>query len=75
MIGQSSERWGESPLAIVVKKDAALTEADVMRHCDGRLGRFKLPKAVAFVDEIPRNPTGKALKRLLRELFPGPAPE
>ncbi len=75
VIGQASERWGESPLAVVVKNDVALTEADVLRHCDGRLGRFKQPKAVAFVDQIPRNPTGKALKRLLREQFPGPAPE
>ena len=37
--------------------------------------RFKLPKGVAFIDEIPRNPTGKPLKRLLRVQFPGPAQE
>ena len=75
VIGQPSERWGESPLAVVVKRAPELTAAQVLQHCNGRLARFKLPKAVVFVDEIPRNPTGKALKRILRENFPGPAHE
>jgi acyl-CoA synthetase (AMP-forming)/AMP-acid ligase II len=75
VIGQPSARWGESPLAVVVKKDDDLTEADILRHCDGKLARFKQPKGAAFIDEIPRNPTGKPLKRILREQFPGPAGE
>ena len=75
VIGQDSERWGESPFAVVVRKDETLTETEVLQHCDGKLARFKQPKGVAFIDEIPRNPTGKPLKRLLREQFPGPALE
>ncbi len=75
VIGRDSERWWESPFAVVVAKNEGLTEADILKHCDGKLARFKQPKGVAFIDEIPRNPTGKPLKRLLRELFPGPAPE
>ena len=75
VIGQPSERWGESPFAVVVRTDPALTEAEVLRYCGEHLARFKLPKAVAFVDEIPRNPSGKILKRLLRDQFPGPAAE
>ena len=74
VIGQPSETWGESPLAILVKSSDGLTEADVFDHCQGRLARFKQPKAVQFIDEIPRNPSGKILKFLLRERFPGPAP-
>ncbi len=74
VIGQPSETWGESPLAIVVRTSEVLTEADVLDYCQGRLARFKQPKAVAFTDEIPRNPSGKILKRLLREQYPGPAP-
>ena len=73
VIGQPSERWGESPLAVVVRGDAALSEKDVLDHCIGKLAPFKLPKHVEFVDVIPRNPTGKVLKRVLREEFPGPA--
>jgi acyl-CoA synthetase (AMP-forming)/AMP-acid ligase II len=75
VIGQPSERWGESPYAVVVRKDENLTEADVLQHCDGKLARFKQPKGAGFIDEIPRNPTGKPLKRILREQFPGPARE
>ena len=71
VIGIPSERWGESPLAVVVVKDGeSLTEAQILKHCDGKLARFKLPKAAVFVEAIPRNPTGKALKRVLREQFP-----
>ncbi len=75
VIGQPSQRWGESPLVIAVKSNDALTGDDVLRHCDGKLARYKLPKAVEFVDVIPRNPSGKALKFELRKRFPGPARE
>jgi len=47
----------------------------VLAHCQGKLARFKLPKEVVFLDVIPRNPSGKILKRILRDQFPGPAPE
>ena len=73
VIGQSSAKWGESGFAVVVRADAALTESDVLDHCQGKLARFKIPAGVAFVEEIPRNPSGKILKRLLREEYPGPA--
>jgi acyl-CoA synthetase (AMP-forming)/AMP-acid ligase II len=73
VIGQPSERWGETPLAVVVRADEALTEADVLAYTEGKLARYKRPTAVTFVDEIPRNPSGKALKRILREqLTPAP---
>ncbi len=75
VIGQPSSKWGESPVAVIVRGEGSLMVEDVLRHCDGKLARFKCPKAVEFVDEIPRNPSGKALKRLLRDRFPGPAPE
>ncbi|MGI9287772.1 MAG: long-chain-fatty-acid--CoA ligase [Pseudomonadales bacterium] len=75
VIGQDSPKWGESPFAIIVSKSRDLTAADVLAHCNGKLARFKLPKDAAFVDEIPRNPSGKILKRVLREQFPGSAAE
>jgi acyl-CoA synthetase (AMP-forming)/AMP-acid ligase II len=74
VIGQASEKWGESPLAIVVKSDESLTEAEVLEFCRGKLAGYKQPKAALFIEEIPRNPSGKILKRLLREQFPDPAP-
>jgi acyl-CoA synthetase (AMP-forming)/AMP-acid ligase II len=47
-----------------------LSESDVLAQCDGKLARYKMPVAVRFVDAIPRNPSGKALKRELRLQFP-----
>ncbi len=75
VIGVPSERWGESPLAIVVPADAGLDTAGVLDFCRGRLAGFKQPKGVEFVEDIPRNPSGKILKRVLRERFSGSVPE
>ncbi|MEM7018510.1 MAG: long-chain fatty acid--CoA ligase [Pseudomonadota bacterium] len=75
VIGQESKKWGESPLAVVVTSDDSLTEDEVLAHCSGKLARFKMPRAAVFIEEIPRNPTGKVLKRLLRDQFPDAAPE
>ncbi|MCH8332313.1 o-succinylbenzoate--CoA ligase [Candidatus Sumerlaeota bacterium] len=75
VIGQPSPKWGESPAGIIVKADPSLTPEDVWKHCEDKIARFKIPKVIEFIDEIPRNPTGKVLKRILRERFPGPAPE
>ncbi len=76
VIGQLSAKWGESPVAIVaVAEGERPTAGDLTAHCRERLAGYKVPKAIEFVDEIPRTPTGKAQKTLLRERFPGPAPE
>ncbi|MGB3736231.1 MAG: 2-succinylbenzoyl-CoA synthetase, partial [Ilumatobacter sp.] len=69
VIGIPSEKWGESPLAVIVPKDESLTEADVIEFCKGKLAPFKAVKNVQFVDELPRNPSGKILKRELRDQF------
>jgi len=74
VIGQPSEKWGESPFAVIVAKSDKLSEADIINYCDGKMARLKEPKGVVFVDHIPRNPSGKVLKRVLRDQFPGPAP-
>ena len=73
VIGQPSDKWGESPFAVVVRKDESTTEEAILNHCDGKLARFKLPNGAVFIDVIPRNANGKVLKRELREQFPGPA--
>ncbi len=70
VIGIPSEKWGESPLAVVVRTDESVTEDLVFAACQKSLARFKQPVKVEFIDAIPRNPTGKALKRVLRDQFP-----
>jgi fatty-acyl-CoA synthase len=72
IIGVPNERWGEVGMAIIVKKPGqALEEGDIIRHCLGKLAKFKVPQSVAFVDVLPRNATGKVLKRELRTKFVG----
>ena len=72
IIGVPDERWGEVGMAIVVRKpEQDLAEGDVIRHCLARLAKFKVPQSVAFVDALPRNATGKVLKRELRVQFVG----
>ncbi|MDW5594871.1 AMP-binding protein [Conexibacter stalactiti] len=60
-------KWDEVPKAFVLlRADAELSEAELLRHCGAQLARFKLPKQVAFVTALPRNDSGKVLKRVLR---------
>jgi len=67
--GLPSPKWGEVPLAVVVKNDPDLSETDVLEWCKGKLAAFKRPKVAVFIDAIPRNPTGKILKRVLRDTY------
>jgi acyl-CoA synthetase (AMP-forming)/AMP-acid ligase II len=67
VVGRPDERWGEVPVAFVaVRPGATATAGDLVEHCRGKLATFKVPKAVTFVDALPRNPSGKVLKRELR---------
>ncbi|QQS11974.1 MAG: long-chain-fatty-acid--CoA ligase [Rhodospirillales bacterium] len=70
VIGVPDERWGEAVKAVVVTKPGTeLTPAEVIRWARERIAGYKLPKTVDFVDALPRNPTGKILKRELREPY------
>jgi acyl-CoA synthetase (AMP-forming)/AMP-acid ligase II len=69
VIGVPSDKWGESPLAAIVASDESLTATEVIEFCKGKLAPFKSVRAVEFVDELPRNPSGKILKRELRDQF------
>ena len=62
--------WVEAVTAVVVVKEGLqLDEAAVIAHCRAKLAHFKCPKRVIFSDRLPRNPSGKILKRDLRALF------
>ena len=67
VIGVPHEKWGETVKAIVVKKaDIAVTEAEIIEFSKGLLARFKCPTSVDWIDALPRNPSGKILKKDLR---------
>jgi fatty-acyl-CoA synthase len=67
VIGMPDQRWGERPIAVVVLADSAALELpDLTEHCRQRLASFKVPKQLIIRDSLPRNPSGKVLKRVLR---------
>lgn len=70
VIGVPDEQRGETVKAIVVlQKGAAATAEEIMDFCRPRLGGFERPRSVEFQNTLPRNPTGKVLKRVLRERY------
>jgi len=70
VIGYPHEKWGEAVKAIVVVKPGEkLNEQELIGWCQGRIGKFKIPKNVVFTESLPRTPTGKILKRVLREQY------
>jgi fatty-acyl-CoA synthase len=73
VIGIPSEQWGETGMAIIaVKSGHSITEAEIHAHCEANLARFKRPRAIKFVDALPRNATGKIHKPTLRQKFGSP---
>jgi acyl-CoA synthetase (AMP-forming)/AMP-acid ligase II len=67
VIGVPDDRWGEVPKAVVVPAPGQVVdEAELIAFCREQLARYKCPKSVDVVDELPRNPTGKVLKKDLR---------
>jgi acyl-CoA synthetase (AMP-forming)/AMP-acid ligase II len=72
VIGVPDERWGETVKAVVVKKkDADVTPGELIGWARERIAGYKLPRSVDFIDALPRNPTGKILKRELRRAYWG----
>jgi acyl-CoA synthetase (AMP-forming)/AMP-acid ligase II len=67
VIGVPDDTWGEAVKAVVVAAPGAtVDEAGVIAHCRAALAGYKCPKSVDLVDTLPRNPTGKILRRELR---------
>jgi malonyl-CoA/methylmalonyl-CoA synthetase len=70
VIGVPHKDFGEGVTAVVVRaKGAEVDEKAILAALEGRLAKFKLPKRVVFVDELPRNTMGKVQKNVLREQF------
>jgi long-chain acyl-CoA synthetase len=67
VIGEPDADWGETVLAVVaLKAGADVSPGELDALCLSQIARFKRPKRYQFVDELPKNPTGKILKRELR---------
>jgi acyl-CoA synthetase (AMP-forming)/AMP-acid ligase II len=67
VVARPDARWGEVPVAFVVLRPKATASSDeLIERCRRQLARFKVPKEIVFLDVLPRNPSGKVLKRELR---------
>ncbi|MDJ0924225.1 MAG: long-chain fatty acid--CoA ligase [Acidimicrobiia bacterium] len=70
VIGVPDEKWGEVGMAVVVPREAGSFDGDaLLGFCREKLARYKIPKLVRTVDELPRNAAGKVLKRSLKEML------
>ena len=69
VIGIDSERWGESPLAVVVSRQADADLEELKAWTNARVGKQQRIVGVVTADELPRNPNGKVLKRELRKSY------
>ena len=70
VVGVPDDEWGEVPICVcVLKKGETCTAGELMEYCRSNLASYKRPRAVVFCDELPRNPMGKVLKRVLRDQY------
>ena len=68
VVARPDARWGEVPVAVVVTRPGQGLDYETLRaHCREHLAHFKCPKELVLVDALPRNPSGKVLKRVLRD--------
>ena len=73
VVGRSSEQWGQEVVALIaLEREVDASEADLREFCAGSLARYKVPKAVLFVDEVVRSPAGKADYRWAKEQATAP---
>ena len=70
VIGLPDDKWGERVVAVVVPNPGqSLTLQDVEAHCRQHLAGFKVPRDIRVTEALPRNPSGKVLKRVLRDEY------
>ena len=70
VIGVPDDRWGEAVKALVVLQPGSeISAQDIIAYAQQRIARFKCPKSIDFIESVPRNPSGKILKKILREPY------
>ena len=72
VVGVPDDEYGEALFAVIVPAPGrSLTEDEIIAHCRGKIGGYKIPRRMAFVDELPKSTMGKVLKNDLRRIYAG----
>ena len=75
VVGKPNSEWGEIVYAFVVLKAGKRVSSDeLIRHCVGKVAAYKKPRAVEIVTELPKNPSGKLVRRRLKDKLAAQAP-
>jgi fatty-acyl-CoA synthase len=70
VFGLPDHKWGEMVTAVIVLREGmTLTENELKEHCSGKLGRYKVPKKIVIVDELPKTPVGKIDKKEMQKIY------
>ena len=70
VVGVPDDKWGEAIKGVVVLKNGErISEVDLIEHCTQSLAKFKKPQSIDFVDELPKNPNGKIVRRIVQEKY------
>jgi acyl-CoA synthetase (AMP-forming)/AMP-acid ligase II len=69
VIGVPDETWGEAVKALVCRSDQSLSEAELIEYCRQRIAHYKCPSSIDWLQQLPRNPSGKILKTELRQPY------
>ncbi len=68
VVGKQDKELGETVAAfIVLEEGAQVSEGEIKNYCEEKMANYKIPSTIIYIDEIPRTPTGKILKRELRQ--------
>lgn len=67
VVGVPNSDYGEEVVACIVRKNESITAEYIERYCESHLAKYKLPTRILFMDDLPKNMTGKVVRRELRE--------
>jgi O-succinylbenzoic acid--CoA ligase len=67
VVGKTDKQWGQSPVAFIVKKESSITKEHILSYCQIHLAKYKMPKEIYIVSELPRNASNKIMRHKLVE--------
>ncbi|MDC3412404.1 o-succinylbenzoate--CoA ligase [Aquibacillus sp. 3ASR75-11] len=70
VVGQTDKKWGQTPIAFVVRDGSGISKEEIISYCQGQIAKYKVPKEIYFVDALPRNASNKIMRHILVDWLP-----